>query len=150
MVRNLKNTLVSLHNFHGAAIDGMLGNDLGLGSIERFVNINGCTNVMGSALGVYYEQLVRNFVGEVHAVNNFLGLALLTDARVQLIEGVCGLRMMRKDAGFWMRYNCPERGGGIGGTLGSCTTRSTDRGSRTSSIRSWGGGRSRNLTLAVE
>ncbi len=29
MVHHLKDTLVSLHNFHGAAIDGMLRNDLG-------------------------------------------------------------------------------------------------------------------------
>ena len=49
MVRNLKDTLVSLHNFRGAAIDGMLGNDLGPGSFERFVNVDGCPNAMGSA-----------------------------------------------------------------------------------------------------
>ena len=48
MVRHLKDTLVSLHNFCGAAIDGMLGNDLGPGSFKRFVNIDGCLNAMGS------------------------------------------------------------------------------------------------------
>ncbi len=34
------------------------------------------------ALVVYYKQLVRNFAGEERAVNNFLGLAPLTDVRV--------------------------------------------------------------------
>ena len=48
MVRNLKDTLVSLHNFRGAAINDTLGNDLGPGLFERFVNINGCPNAMES------------------------------------------------------------------------------------------------------
>ena len=33
-------------------------------------------------------------------MNNFLGLPPLTDARVRLIEGACGLGRMRNDAGF--------------------------------------------------
>ncbi len=37
---------------------------------------------LGRALVVYYKRLVRNFAGEVRAVNNFLGLAPLTNARV--------------------------------------------------------------------
>ena len=37
---------------------------------------------LGRALVVYYQRLVRDFMGEVRTVNNFLGLALLTDARV--------------------------------------------------------------------
>ena len=49
MVRNLKDTVVSLHNFRGVAINGMLGNDLGPGLFERFVNVVGCPNTMGSA-----------------------------------------------------------------------------------------------------
>ena len=49
MVRNLKDTVVSLRDFRGAAINGMLGNDLGPGSFERFVNVDGCPNAMGSA-----------------------------------------------------------------------------------------------------
>ena len=49
MVRNLKATIVSLHNFHCVAIDGIIGNNLGPGSFERFVNVNGCPNAMGSA-----------------------------------------------------------------------------------------------------
>ncbi len=100
-MRNLKDTLVSLHNFRGVAIGGMLENNLGPGLFERFVDINGCPNAKGSAflwvrrnakavrdiglgraLVVYYERLVRNFAGEVCAMNNFWGLALLTDARV--------------------------------------------------------------------
>ena len=102
MVCNLKDTLVSLHNFCGTAIDSMLRNNLGPGLFERFLNVDGCPNVMGSAflwvhrntkavrniglgrtLVVYYERLICNFTGEVHAVNNFLGLAPLTDARVK-------------------------------------------------------------------
>ncbi len=106
MVCNLKDTLISLHNFCGVAINGMLGNNLGLGSFECFVDVDGCLNTMGSAflwvrrnaeavrnirlgraLVVYNERLVCDFTGEVRAVNNFLGLAQLTDARVWLIEG---------------------------------------------------------------
>ena len=49
MVRNLKDTLISLYNFCSAAIDGMLGNNLGPGSFERFVHVGGCPNAMGSA-----------------------------------------------------------------------------------------------------
>ena len=101
MVRNLKDTLIPLHNFRGAVINGMLRNNLGLGLFERFVDVDGCPNAMesaflwvcrnakamrdiglGRALVVYYKRLVRNFAGEVRAVNNFLGLAPLTNARV--------------------------------------------------------------------
>ena len=135
IARNLKDTLVSLHNFCGAAIDGMLGNDLGPGLFKRFVDVDGCPHAMGisllwvrrdakavcniglgRALVMYYEWLVRNFAGEVRAMNNFLRLAPLTDARVGLIEGVCGLGRMRDDAGFRMRDNCHE--GGVGGVEG--------------------------------
>ena len=49
MVHNLKNTLVSLYNFCSAAINGMLGNNLRPGLFERFVDVNGCPNTMGSA-----------------------------------------------------------------------------------------------------
>ena len=117
----------------------MLGNNLGPGSFERFVDVGGCPNAMGSAflwvrrnakamcnirlgraLVVYYERLVGDFAGEVRAVNNFLGLAPLTDARVRSIEGVCGLGRMHNDAGFRTQDNC-RRGGvwGGGGTSGS-------------------------------
>jgi hypothetical protein len=136
MVRNLKD-VVSLHNFCGAAINGMLGNNLG--SFERFVDIDGCPNAMGSvflwvrwnteavcniglgrALMVYYERLVHNFAGEVHAVNNFLGLAPLTDARVRSIEGACGLGRMHDNAGFRTQDNFRKGGwGGGGGMSGS-------------------------------
>ena len=135
MAHNLKDTLVPLHNFRGTAIDGMLVNELKPGSFEHFINVNGCPNAMGStflwvhqnakamhdirlgrALVVYYEQLVRNFPGEVCTVKNFLGLAPLTDAKVQLIEGACGFGRMCEDAGFWTRDNCHE--GGVGGVEG--------------------------------
>jgi hypothetical protein len=49
MVRNLKDTVVSLHNFCRAAINGMLGNDLGPGLFERLVDVEGCLNAMRSA-----------------------------------------------------------------------------------------------------
>ena len=54
---------------------------------------------LGQALVVYYGWLVRNFAGEVRAVNNFLGLVPLTDTRVRSIKGACGLGRMRDDAG---------------------------------------------------
>ena len=82
MVRNLKDTLVYLHNFCSAAIDGMLRNNLRPGSFEHFIDINGCPNAMGSAflwvrqnadtmcdiwlgrvLVVYYEQLYATLQG---------------------------------------------------------------------------------------
>ena len=135
MVRNLKDTLVSLHNFCSGAINGMLGNDLRPGSFKHFVDVDECPNAMGSAflwvrqnakamrviglgraLVVYYKQLVRNFAGEVHAMNNFLGLAPLTNVRVQSIKGACGLGRMRDDAGFQTQDNCRE--GGVGGVEG--------------------------------
>ena len=81
-MHNLKDTLVSLHNFRGMAINGMLGNNLGPGSFKRFVDVDGCPNAMGSAflwvrrnaeavrdirlgraLVVYYERLIRDFTG---------------------------------------------------------------------------------------
>ena len=139
MVRNLKDTLVSLHNFCGTAIDGMLENNLGPWSFERFVDVDRCPNAIGSAflwvrrnaeavqdigmgqaLVVYYERPVRNFAGEVRAVNNFLGLAPLTDARVRSIKGVCGLGRMRDNTGFRTGDNFRERGvGGVEGRRGA-------------------------------
>ena len=168
MVCNLKDTLVSLHNFCGAAIDGILGNNLKPGSLEHFVDVDGCPNATGSAflwvhqnakavrnirlgqaLVVFYEQLVRNFVEEVQAVKNFLGLALLTDARVQLIEGVCGLGRMRNDASFQTGDNCCK--GRVGGWRDVRDLNNKEHWSRFNNVFDWvlGGWRSCNLTLAM-
>ena len=168
MVRNLKDTLVSLHNFRGAAIDSMLENDLGPELFERFVDVDGCRNAMGSAflwvrrnakavrdiglgqaLVVYYKRLVRNFAGEVRAVNNFLGLALLTDVRVRLIKGACGLGRMRDNASFWTWDNCCKRGvGGVEGRRGAERQGALVKVQRR--LRSGAGGwRLRNSTRAV-
>ena len=133
MVRNLRDTLVSLHNFRGVAMDGMLGNEFGPGSFARFVDdVDECPNAMGSAflwvrqnaeavrdvghdraLVVYYERLVSDFAGTVRGINDFLGLRHLTDAKVRSIEEACSLGRMRDDADFRTRENC--RSGGVGG-----------------------------------
>ncbi len=49
MVRDLQDTLISLHIFCGTAVDGMLGKDLGPGLFKRFDDVNGCPNAMVSA-----------------------------------------------------------------------------------------------------
>ena len=132
MVRNLRDTLVSLHNFRGVAMDGMLGNEFGPGSFARFVDdVDECPNAMGSAflwvrqnaeavrdvghdraLVVYYERLVSDFAGTVRGINDFLGLRHLTDAKVRSIEEACSLGRMRDDADFRTRENCRSGGGG--------------------------------------
>lgn len=76
VLRNLKDTLASLHFFRGEPKDGWLGNEHGPGSLARFIDPN-CPNAYGScfniikendrlmraianrALVVYYEDLCR-------------------------------------------------------------------------------------------
>ncbi|KAL3816621.1 hypothetical protein ACHAXA_004803 [Cyclostephanos tholiformis] len=132
LVRNLKDTLISLHNFRGTAIDGMLGNEHGPGSYHRFINLESCPNAMGSAfhwirrndeavndigpdraMVVYYERLVLDFVGELRRINAFLGLRHLTDERASAIEGSCSIESMRDDVDLRVRANC-RRGGVCG------------------------------------
>jgi hypothetical protein len=79
MVRNLKDTVVFLHNFRSAAINGMLGNSLGPGLFERFVDVDRCPDTMGSAFlwihqnteAVHDIGLGRNGHGGAHKDHRF-------------------------------------------------------------------------------
>ncbi len=132
LVRNLKDALISLHNFRGTAIDGMLGNEHGPGSYHRFLDLDSCPNAMGSAfhwirenddavneigphraMVVYYESLMADFGGEVRRLNDFLGLRHLTQDRARAIEDECSIENMRDDVDLRVRGNC-RRGGVCG------------------------------------
>ena len=86
VLRNLKDTLTSLHFFQGEAKDGWLGNEHGPGSLARFIDAD-CPNAYGSpfdfvrhgdaavaalqpsgrVLAVYYEDLIRCLPAQVAA-----------------------------------------------------------------------------------
>ncbi|KAL3778182.1 hypothetical protein ACHAW5_004029 [Stephanodiscus triporus] len=133
LLRNLKDTMISLHNFRGTPLDGMHGNEHGPGSFRRFVDVGACPNSYGSAfrwiaesanaldeigpdrsLVVYYEDLVLDFRGEVRRICDFLGLSPLSESRLRRVETACGIKNMRDDANFRLGDLCC-RGGGIGG-----------------------------------
>mmetsp|Transcript_10703 Transcript_10703/g.23217 ORF Transcript_10703/g.23217 Transcript_10703/m.23217 type:complete len:1490 (-) Transcript_10703:187-4656(-) len=131
VVRNLKDTMCSLHNFRGTAIDGWLGNEHGPGSFRRWVTLDGCPNAMGSAfhwvreagaavehigkeraLVVHYESLILNFAAQLVRINSFLGLPDLAEAKARAIEVACSLDTMAS-SNLRTRRNC--RKGGICG-----------------------------------
>jgi len=114
VVRNLKDTLCSLHNFRGTPIDGWLGNEHGPGSFHRYLMLDDCPNAMGSALHwvresskavedigkeralvVHYESLILNFGAQLKRINDFLRLPQLTEAKARAIEEACSLKTMR-------------------------------------------------------
>ena len=140
VLRNLKDTLVSLHNFRGTAIDGWLGNSHGPGSFKRFINLENCPNAMGSAfhwvrenglavqdinnnnnnseeeedkkraLVIYYESLIMDFQAELQRINTFLELPPLTSAKANAIEKACMFKTMESSS---MRTKCNCRKGGM-------------------------------------
>jgi len=131
VARNLKDTLVSLHNFRGTAMDDWLGNEHGPGSFHRFLNLANCPNAMGNtfhwvresaeaveaigkerALVVYYESLILNFGAQLRRINEFLGLDELTEAKARAIEEACKFKTMETSS-MRTRRNC--RKGGICG-----------------------------------
>lgn len=133
VIRNLKDTLVSLHNFRGTPKDGWLGNEHGPGSVHRFIDVSDdCPNMMGStfnwikqnaeavdaigngrALVIYYENLILNFDAELQRINTFLGVGELTEAKCRAIQEACSIKTMKSDNGLRSSNVC--RKGGIGG-----------------------------------
>ena len=114
MVRNLKDTLVSLHNFCGVAINGMLGNNLGPGSFERFVNVNGCPNAMGSALVIRAAR--TRLCGGGTCCEQLPGAGAAHGCQGPINQRGVRPREDAGHAGFWMQDNC--RKGGVGGVEG--------------------------------
>ena len=131
VARNLKDTLVSLHNFRGTAMDGWFGNEHGPGSYNRSLMLEDCPNALGSsfywvrenakavksigserALVVYYESLILNFDAQLQRINTFLGLPTLTKAKANAVKKACSFESM---AGNHMRTQSNCRKGGICG-----------------------------------
>ncbi|KAL7539733.1 hypothetical protein ACHAXR_009556 [Thalassiosira sp. AJA248-18] len=124
VVRNLRDTLVSLHNFLGTSRDGWLGNEHGPGSFHRFLMLDDCPNAMGNAfhwvrenakaveaigteraLVVHYESLVLNFGAQLKRINKFLGLPDVTEAKARAITEACSLKTMAASS-CRTRVNC--------------------------------------------
>ncbi|KAL7551537.1 hypothetical protein ACHAWF_014728, partial [Thalassiosira exigua] len=132
VLRNLKDTMVSLHHFRGTALDGWHGNRHGPGSFRRFVDLDDCPNGYGSAfrwvrdnasagdlvgperaLVVYYESLIEDCEVQLRRISDFLGLPRLTPAKARAITEACGLERMRASSMRNVGSNC--RRGGAGG-----------------------------------
>lgn len=132
VIRNLKDSMCSLHNFRGLPQDGWFGNEHGPGTYARYIMMNGtCPNAIGSAfewikesndavldignkraLVVYYESLILDFGGQLQRINDFLELGMLSDAKARVIEEACALKSMQNADGA--RYKYTTRKGGIG------------------------------------
>ena len=133
VLRNLKDSMCSLHNFRGLPQDGWFGNEHGAGTFKRYLMMDGtCPNAFGSAfewvqkqndmvmkignkraLVVYYESLILDFGGQLQRINDFLELGELTDAKAKAIEEACALKSMQNAEGG-ARYKWTTRKGGIG------------------------------------
>eukprot|EP00985_Skeletonema_marinoi_P023136 scaffold15149_cov194-Skeletonema_marinoi.AAC.3 len=118
VVRNLKDTLVSLHHFRGVPKDGWLGNEHGPGSYARAIDIENCPNAFGSsflwvkrsgevvdavgperALVLQYEDLKLDFDTQLQRINDFLGLSKLTDAKAKAVAAECAAKSMKEKTG---------------------------------------------------
>lgn len=117
VVRNLKDTLTSLHHFRGVPKDGWNGNEHGPGSFKRWIDLENCTNAYGNAfdwikssaeavdaigdtgrtLVIYYEALKMNFDAQLRRMNDFLGLPRLTEAKSNAIREECSMKKMKKN-----------------------------------------------------
>ncbi|KAL9180827.1 hypothetical protein ACHAXT_011280 [Thalassiosira profunda] len=121
-VRNLKDTLVSLHHFRGVPEDGWYGNEHGPGSFRRWIDLEDCHNSYGSAfhwvkasadavdaigperaLVVYYEALQSNFAAQLRRINDFLGMPRLSAAKERAITHACSAKTMRKTSSSIIR-----------------------------------------------
>ena len=118
VVRNLKDTLVSLHHFRGVPKDGWRGNEHGPGSFARYLDIENCPNAFGNsflwvkragevvdaigperALVLQYEELKLDFGTQLERINDFLGLPKLTEAKAKAVSKECAAKSMKKTAG---------------------------------------------------
>lgn len=131
VLRNLKDSMCSLHNFRGLPYDDWHGNQHGPGTYARYLMSNKDTpNAFGSAfewikvnneviqsighersLVVYYESLILDFDNQLRRINNFLELGELSDVKANAIKDACALQSMQS-AGA--RYSYTTRKGGIG------------------------------------
>ena len=140
VLRNLKDTLTSLHFFRGEAKDGWLGNEHGPGSLERFIHPD-CPNAYGSPFGVvrrmddvvramepsgralvvYYEDLVRCLPVHIQRIATFLRVSLPPE-KLDAIESAVRFDAM-KDAGGMAQVLLRKGGIGDVGLRGSTPRR---------------------------
>ena len=131
VLRNLKDTLTSLHFFRGEPKDGWLGNEHGPGSLARFLALDS-PNAYGSAfsavkrmdgavaalqpegrvLVVYYEDLQRCLPAQLERIASFLRVPLPPAKRDAVAKAV-GFDSM-KGAGGLKLASVLLRKGGIG------------------------------------
>jgi hypothetical protein len=130
VVRNLKDSLVSLHHFMGVPKDGWLGNEHGPGSFSRWLD-DDSPNAYGNAfqwvkksaeavdaigdkraLVIHYEALKTNFDVELKRINKFLGLEELTETKALAIRQECSADNMKSKDGD--RFKKVVRKGDVG------------------------------------
>jgi len=129
VLRNLKDTLASLHFFRGEPKDGWLGNEHGPGSLARFLDPD-CPNAYGSCfdlvmasgataealaasgrvLVVYYEDLIRHLPSQVERLAAFLQVPCPAAKRDAVVETV-SFSAMKQQGGL---ANVLLRKGGVG------------------------------------
>lgn len=117
VLRNLKDTLASLHFFRGEAKDGWKGNEYGPGSLARFC-ADDCPNAYGSNFQwilenervaadllqsgrvcvVYFEALKMDIHAQLERINNFLGQPPLTVAKRNAVAEAVGFDNMKTAA----------------------------------------------------
>ena len=135
MVRNLKDTMCSLHYFRGEPKDGWLGNEHGCGTFERFLSPD-CTNAYGSifywlkqndqvaqalapsqrVIVMCYEEIINDHAGEIARLARFLGLDV-SEQKLHAIVEATKFDCMKAE-GRDGRLNNADillRKGGIGG-----------------------------------
>jgi len=118
VIRNLKDTLVSLHHFRGVPKDGWYGNEHGPGSFARAIDLENCPNAFGNsflwvkrsaeavdavgperALVLQYEELKLDFDAQLERINDFLGLPKLTEAKAMAVATECAAKSMKEKTG---------------------------------------------------
>jgi len=129
VLRNLKDSLCSLHHFRGLPMDGWEGNEHGPGSYQRFI-AEECPNAFGSTFEwvkdtnnvlkyicservhvVYYESFLLDFDAQLKQLNDFLGLNELTTTKCEAIHKACAAGRMSHDNA---RYTAVVEKGKIG------------------------------------
>lgn len=136
VLRNLKDTLTSLHHFMGVAKDDWHGNEYGPGSLARFLDPDS-PNAYGSSfswieaqdrvvrkmqkeegrsrvLVVYFERMKEDLPSELDRIAGFLGLGPLTDAKRQAVAEACGFKAMKEGGGGFSRGKSHLRSGKVG------------------------------------
>ena len=132
VLRNLKDTMSSLHFFQGEAKDGWLGNEHGPGSLARFIHpdspnaygscfqfvrqsddlaTSGSMHAEGRVLVVYYEDLIRSLPAQVERIASFLRVPLSEAKHAAVVKAV-SFDAMKRTAGSVAALTL--RKGGIG------------------------------------